>query len=177
VTLGRLRPLPVIKMIFRQIESKDISELLKVRVSTRENTMTMEALADVGITPESTIEALSVNVAGWLCEVSGNIVGFSMGDKNTGELLIVAVLPEYENRGIGRRLMELVQDWLFSHRHEEIWLLENPDPNVRAYGFYRKLCWVPAGSHESGHQILKLYKSSTPAPEPARSRYSRRRLY
>ena len=68
MTLGRLRPLPVIKMIFRQIESKDISELLKVRVSTRENTMTMEALADVGITPESTIEALSVNVAGWLCE-------------------------------------------------------------------------------------------------------------
>jgi hypothetical protein len=73
-------------MIFRQIEPKDISELLKVRVSTRENTMTMEALADMGITPKSTIEALSVNVAGWLCEVSGNIVGFSMGDKNTGEL-------------------------------------------------------------------------------------------
>jgi hypothetical protein len=48
--------------------------------------MTMEALTYMGITPESTIEALSVNVAGWLCEVSGNIVGFSMGDKNTGEL-------------------------------------------------------------------------------------------
>jgi hypothetical protein len=71
-------------MIFRPIESKDISELFKVRVSTRENTMTMEALTDMGITPESTIEALSVNVAGWLCEVSGNIVGFQMGDKNTG---------------------------------------------------------------------------------------------
>ena len=65
----------------------------------------MEALAEAGIKRESTSDALSVNIAGWLCEVSGKIVGFSMGDKDTGEMLVVAVLPEYENRGIGKRLM------------------------------------------------------------------------
>jgi len=42
--------------------------------------MTMEALGSIGITPDSTIKALSVSVAGWLCEVSGKIVGFSMRD-------------------------------------------------------------------------------------------------
>lgn len=120
----------------------------------------MEALAAMGITFDSTIEAMTHSVAGWLCEISGKIVGFSMGDKDTREMLVVAVLPEYENKGIGKRLTQLVQDWLFSHGHEEIWLLENPDPNIRAYGFYRRLGWVPAGFHQNGHQILKLSKPS-----------------
>lgn len=97
-------------MTFREIEARDVPELFKVRTSTRENAMTMEALAAIGVTPESTTDALSVNVAGWLCEVSGRIVGFSMGDKNTGEMLVVAVLPEYESRGIGKRLMGFIQE-------------------------------------------------------------------
>ena len=113
--------------------------------------MTIKALADLGITPESTLEALSTSVAGWLREVTGKIVGFSMGDKNTGEMLVVAILPEYENRGMGKRLMELTQQWLFSNGHKELWLQENSDPKVRAHGFYRRLGWVPAGFHESGH--------------------------
>ncbi|SRR6266536_2876247 len=117
-------------MTFREIEARDVPELFKVRISSRANRMTMEALGSIGITPDSTIKALSVSVAGWLCEVSGKIVGFSMRDKDTGEMLVVAVLPEYENAGIGKRLMELLQQWLFAHGHEEIWLFENPDPKV-----------------------------------------------
>jgi ribosomal protein S18 acetylase RimI-like enzyme len=150
------------QMIFRKIEPKDVPELFNVRIATRENAMTMEALAKMGITPESTAEAMAVNVADWVFEVSGKIVGFSMENKDTGEMLVVAVLPEYENQGIGKRLMELIQDWLFSHGYQEIWLLENPDPNIRAYGFYRKLGWVPAGFHESGNQILKLHRRLIP---------------
>jgi ribosomal protein S18 acetylase RimI-like enzyme len=143
-------------MIFRKTEPKDVPELFSVRIATQENSITMEALAAMGITPDSTIEAMTHSVAGWLCEIAGKIVGFSMGDKDTGEMLVVAVLPEYEKRGIGKRLMELIQNWLFLHGHEEIWLLENPDPYIRAYGFYRKLGWVPAGFHQSGHQISKV---------------------
>ena len=144
---------------FREIDARDVPELFEIRTSTRENRMTMQALGSIGITPDSTVKALSVSVAGWLCEVSGKIVDFSMRNKNTGEMLVVAVLPEYENRGIGKRLMALIQEWLFAQGHEEIWLLENPDPQVRAYGFYRKLGWVAARFHDSGQQILKL---STP---------------
>jgi GNAT superfamily N-acetyltransferase len=147
-------------MIFRKVEPKDIPELFKVRTAMRENSKTMEALAAMGITAGSTIEAMTHSVAGWLCEISGKMVGFSMGNKDTGEMLVVAVLPEYEKKGIGKRLMELVEDWLFLHGHEELWLLENPDPNIRAHVFYRRLGWVPAGFHQSGHQILNLPKSS-----------------
>ena len=149
-------------MIFRKIEFEDACGLFAVRIATRENTVTMAALTDMGITPGSTIDAMSVNVAGWLCEVAGKIVAFSMGDKDTGEMLAVAVLPEYENQGIGKRLMNLIQDWLFSHGHQEIWLLENQDPNIRACGFYRKVGWAPAGFHESGNQILKLHRRLIP---------------
>jgi hypothetical protein len=60
-------------MIFRKIEPEDVPELFNVRVATRENTVTMAALPDMGIMPGSKIDAMSVNVAGWLCEVSGKI--------------------------------------------------------------------------------------------------------
>jgi len=114
-------------MNFRKIEADDVPDLFKVRIATRENTMSMQALADMGITPESTIAALSENAAGWLCEIDSKIVGFSMGDKHTGEMLVVAVLPEYAKQGMGKRLVELIQGWLFSCGHKQLWLQENPD--------------------------------------------------
>jgi hypothetical protein len=34
--------------------------------------------------------------------------------------------------------------------------MENPDPAIRAYGFYRKLGWIPSGEFRHGKQVLKL---------------------
>jgi ribosomal protein S18 acetylase RimI-like enzyme len=123
---------------YRQMQISDLPAALAVRLSTVENAITMEELAsDYGITPQSVSVAMKSHVKGWLCEASGRIVGFAMGDRSNGEVQVVAVLPEYEGRGIGKNLLTRVQTWLFSERHEEIWLLANPDPNIRAHTFYR----------------------------------------
>ncbi len=142
---------------YRPMETSDLAAAFAVRLSTVENSITMERLeSDYGITPQSLSEAMASDVKGWLCETSGRAVGFAMGDRSNGEVQVVAVRPEFEGRGIGNRLLTHVQTWLFSEGHEEIWLLANPDPNVRAHGFYRKLGWRATGSSEGDNEVMKL---------------------
>jgi len=145
-----------VAMRYREMKREDVEEVLRVRTLTRENTLTMNELADLGITPESTSRLLEEDVEGWVCEESGEILGFAMGDGRSGEVLVLAVLPEHEGRGIGRRLLSSVRDGLFSRGHSELWLLENPDPLIRAYGFYRSLGWIPTGEFRGEEQVLKL---------------------
>jgi ribosomal protein S18 acetylase RimI-like enzyme len=149
------------KMIFREIGSKDIQDLFEIRLSTEENQVTFEYLAGIGITPKSIADGLAGPLKGWLCEVSEEVVGFSLGNKETGEMMVVAVLPEYENMGIGKKLMELIQDWFWSCGHDEIWLLATADPELRASGFYKKLGWEKAGTSDDGHQILRLHRNKS----------------
>jgi hypothetical protein len=39
-------------------------------------------------------------------------LGFCNGDAATGEVLVLAVLPEYECKGVGTRLLAYVAEWL-----------------------------------------------------------------
>jgi ribosomal protein S18 acetylase RimI-like enzyme len=64
-----------------------------------------------------------------------------MDGSETGEMWVIAVLKEFENQRVGRTLMTLVEDWLFSKGCAELWLTTDPDENFRAFGFYRTLGW------------------------------------
>jgi GNAT superfamily N-acetyltransferase len=143
-------------MVFREIEKSDIKDIIDIRVSTKENHFSMADLAQVGVTPESIAEWLEDSVKGWLCEISGKPVGFAMADSKTAEVLVVACYPEFEKKGIGRALMHIIQDWLWSFGHDEIWLWSDPDPCIRAYGFYRKLGYEPTGVTKGKDEMLKL---------------------
>jgi GNAT superfamily N-acetyltransferase len=37
-----------------------------------------------------------------------------MADRKTGELWVIAILPEYEQKRIGARLMQMAEDWLWA---------------------------------------------------------------
>ena len=138
----------------------DLPSAFAVRLSTIENAVTMEELEeDYGITPESLSKAMESDVHGWICEDDGKVVGFSMGDRSSGEVQVVAVLPTHECSGIGKNLLSHVQDWLFSEGYEDVWLLANPDPNIRASGFYRELGWKATGIMRGYDEVLKLRMS------------------
>ena len=146
-------------LAYRKMTVSDLPAAFSVRLSTIENAITMQELEeDYGITPESLAAAMQSAVQGWLCEDDGKMVGFSLGDRATGEVQVLAVLPAYEGRGIGKGLLSRVQDWLFAMGHSEIWLLANPDPDIRAAGFYRKLGWRATGVMQGADQVLKLRK-------------------
>jgi GNAT superfamily N-acetyltransferase len=113
-----------------------------VRAATRENALTREQLAALGITEDSVLAMLGTTHRGWLCEEDGRVVGFAMGDRGTGEMWVIAVLPDHEGKGIGAGLLTRVEDWLWSEGWREIWLTTDVDPALRAYGFYQRQGWA-----------------------------------
>lgn len=144
---------------YRPMTEADLPAVFSVRLSTVENAITMEELRDdYGVTPESLARAMQSHVRGWLCEDGDVVVGFSMGNRSNGEVQVVAVRPDYEGRGVGQSVLQRVADWLFSQGHEQIWLGANPDPDIRAYGFYRKLGWQAAGRSKGSDEVMVLQK-------------------
>jgi GNAT superfamily N-acetyltransferase len=128
-------------MIYRPITPEDVPDLFAVRVATHENRLTLDELADLGITTATVRQKLAGSYAGWLCESDGRVVGFAMGDCATGELWVIAVLPEYIGRGIGGELLQRVEAWLFAQGCNRLWLTTDIDPSLKAYGFYRRHGW------------------------------------
>jgi N-acetylglutamate synthase-like GNAT family acetyltransferase len=85
---------------------------------------------------------------------------------------VLAVLPEYEGRGIGRRLLSHAVEFLRSLGFGEAWLAATSNATSRAHGFYRALGWRPTGAqHESGDEILRLTREN---PQKDRHRAKRR---
>jgi ribosomal protein S18 acetylase RimI-like enzyme len=127
----------------RPITAVDIPALFRLRPQTRENALTIDELRALGITPESVARWLDSSTRGWLWESEAQqIVGFCMADRGSGELLVIALLPEVEGRGIGGQLMQHAERCLAQSGCLEAWLTTDLDPSLRAYGFYRHRGWV-----------------------------------
>lgn len=147
------------KPTYRRMEEADVEAVFQVRTSTIENAITRDELKEYyDITPDSVAASLRRKAGGWLCEIRGEIVGFCMGDRSNGEVTVLAVLPDLEGRGIGKTLLAYVRDWLYAAGHEQIWLMSNPDPSVRAHGFYRSLGWQPTGRIVEDDEVLVLLR-------------------
>lgn len=127
----------------RQITFADIPALFHVRPRTRENALTIDELRALDITPDSVATWLEGSTRGWLWETSASeVAGFCMADRRTGELLVIALLPEYEGKGIGGRLMQHAETWLAESGCTRAWLTTDEDQALRAYGFYRHRGWT-----------------------------------
>ncbi|MGJ3242443.1 MAG: GNAT family N-acetyltransferase [Opitutales bacterium] len=141
--------------VYRPVVAQDIPDLFRIRVATWENDRGAEELSALGITPASVRALLgSGDQAGWLAEVADEPVGFALGNRATGELWVVAVLPEHEGRGIGRGLMLRVEAWLLVSGWNRIWLTTYLEDHWRAIGFYRKLGWT-FWKQEQGDRFLQ----------------------
>jgi GNAT superfamily N-acetyltransferase len=99
----------------------------------------------------------SGDIIGMVCEDASGIVGFCSGDAKTGEILVLAVLPDYEGLGAGKTLLSQVASQLAQLGFDRLWLAASPDPATRAHGFYRHCGWRPTGQHDDrGDEILEL---------------------
>ena len=127
--------------MIREIVEEDIPALFVIRPQTRENAMSVEELANIGITPDSIKAAINGSHRGRLYEEDGEVGGFAMGDSAKAELTVMAMLPLYEGKGIGGKLLGRVESWLASEGCQKIWLTTDIDPQLRAYGFYLKHGW------------------------------------
>jgi GNAT superfamily N-acetyltransferase len=138
--------------------------MFDLRGRTRENPISRAQLAVLGITPQSTATALaSGRRSSWVCVDGPSLVGFSTGDNASGEILVVAVAPEFEANGIGKRLLRCVVDALRSRGCRRLWLAASADPRTRSHGFYRHLGWRPSGGTDAnGDEILDCPRDPSP---------------
>ena len=137
-------------LVIRAAALSDIDVLFQIRTSVRDNHLSMEQLASLGITPETLPEMLSYPGHGWVAELDGRMIAFSMANAQEATVFALFVRPECEGKGAGRRLMAETEEWLFAQGCKEIWLSTDSDRSVRANGFYRHLGWQDKGLLEDG---------------------------
>ncbi|MGV3660096.1 MAG: GNAT family N-acetyltransferase [Prosthecobacter sp.] len=141
------------------MSEEDGPALLAVRAATRENPFGLDALAAAGINSESLASGIRAGrLAGWLSETwpAGNVVGFCLANLPEAELWVLAVLPAYERRGIGRELLARTEVLLWAAGHSTAWLWTSSDRCLRSYGFY-----VAAGWRQEGEDGERLYLRKT----------------
>ncbi|AZF47729.1 GNAT family N-acetyltransferase [Pseudomonas sp. R2-7-07] len=135
------------QVLIRVATAEDLDTLIKIRTSVVQNHLSVEQMADLGITPQVLADALRAAPCAWVAEVDGQAAAFSMVDLETGEVFAMFVLPSHENLGLGRRLMAVAEAALFVH-HERVYLVTDGRDEVRANGFYQRLGWLRAGRVE-----------------------------
>ncbi|KMM99590.1 GNAT family N-acetyltransferase [Pseudomonas helleri] len=135
------------KKTIRVANVGDIDTIFEIRTRVRENHLSREQLADIGVTPEAIREVIANAPCIWVAEVDGTPVGFSMADLQDACVFAAFVLPDYEGLGLGRLLMAKAEAFLFE-QHSTIWL-ETAEAS-RANGFYRALGWQPVKNLPEG---------------------------
>jgi ribosomal protein S18 acetylase RimI-like enzyme len=144
---------------YRDVKPRDFDRCIEIRGRTRDNPVPAEILEEFGVTKESWVPLIrDKRIVGVVAESGNEVVGFCSGDTSTGEVLVLALLPEYEGRGLGKRLLALVMDKLVSLGWDRLWLAASASPEIRAHGFYRHLGWVPTGEKDENGDELLEYK-------------------
>ena len=137
-------------MIFRLANTDDIKGIMKVRMSVKENILNNPDL----VTEKDCDEYLNIYGKGWVCVIKNSIVGFSIVGLKQKNIWALFVDPQFERKGIGRKLHDLMMDWYFSQTQETVWLGTSPD--TRAEKFYTKAGWTPVGVVNNGEVKFEM---------------------
>lgn len=156
-------------MLIRLALQADVHEMHAIRLSVRENVL---------VRPGSVLldhyrPLLSKEGRGWVAEVDGRIVGFAIVDLVRSSVWALFVRPNFEGQGIGRRLHQMMMNWVFEAGIVQVAL--STSPNTRAQGFYLAAGWQPVGSASNGEVRYEMSRerwlvgSYNPNPQNRRS--------
>jgi GNAT superfamily N-acetyltransferase len=132
---------------FRPAANPDIAGMSVVRLAVRENRLSNPDR----ITPAMYADHLG---SSWVCESEGRIVGFSAAAPRDSSIWALFVLPEFEGRGIGKRLLRLATEWLFARGASRIVL--GTAAATRAEAFYTRLGWRRGDLRDDGEVEFTL---------------------
>ncbi len=144
---------------YRRAVVADAAGCVSLRGRTRENAVSAQRLADIGITVESWGDHIRTGkLPGHVCTHQGELAGYCFGDRGTGEVVVLALLPAFEGQGMGKELLGRVVQDLVAAGHDRLFLGCSNDPASRSHGFYRHLGWRPTGAMDAhGDEILAFH--------------------
>ncbi|CAN7380761.1 GNAT family N-acetyltransferase [Bosea sp. LjRoot90] len=144
---------------YRRAVPEDTPACVVLRGKTRENAFSVERLAAAGVTLESWRSAIADgSLPGHVATVGDEIVGYCFGERETGEIVVLALLPDHEGQGVGKALLKLVVDELRALGFARLFLGCSSDPAVRSYGFYRHLGWTSTGTFDDRDDEILEYR-------------------
>ena len=139
-------------MKIREATENDIAQIQVVRNLVKENVLSDPSK----VTDEICRDYLLKRGKGWVCEFERRIVGFAIADLVDNNVWALFIDPEFENRGIGKLLHQLMMDWYFSNDKTFAWL--STEKNTRAEMFYRMNGWVEAGDYGKIEVKLMMHR-------------------
>lgn len=144
--------------IHRPAVPADAPACIALRGQTRQNAISTAELAAMGITVDGWAEGIrSGATPGHVALQGDTLAGYCFGDRDSGEVLVLALLPAFEGLGLGRDLLARVVQELTGLGHRRLFLGCSTDPVSRSHGFYRHLGWQPTGRLDGhGDEILAL---------------------
>lgn len=137
-------------MHFREATIHDIPQIQIVRNSVRENQLSNPSL----VSDKDCEQYITDRGRGWVCEVDDKIVGFSIADLKENNIWALFVHPDYERKGIGKKLHSLMLDWYFDQTQKAVWL--STARGTRAEEFYKRKGWKIIGTHGKGEIKFEL---------------------
>jgi GNAT superfamily N-acetyltransferase len=155
--------MPPMHPTHRPAVPEDAPACIDLRGRTRQNAVPVDRLSAYGITAASWAEGIrSGATPGHVCLRGDRLIGYCFGDRDSGEVVVLALLPEAEGQGLGRDLLGRVVAQLAGLGWRRLFLGCSTDPASRSHGFYRHLGWQPTGRMDAhGDEILALH---LPAP-------------
>lgn len=120
-----------------------------VRLAVRENRLTTSAIRE-----EHYIPAIETTGHGWVIECDGTVVGFAVGNAETGNIWALFVHPDHEGKGYGKVLLGVMVNWLFEQGLKRLNL--GTEPETRAQRFYETAGWKYVGKASNGEALYEL---------------------
>jgi GNAT superfamily N-acetyltransferase len=119
----------------------DLPEIARIRTSVTENHLSMEQMAELGITAQSIAADMTAgHLACWVAMEGGKIAGFSLADGRDACVFGLFMDAAHERMGHGSALLAACEDWLRQQGHSSARLTTGR--GTKALAFYLRRGWV-----------------------------------
>lgn len=134
--------------MIRTARAEDLPEITRLRVSVAENHLSVEQMAERGITHQSLIaDMTSGDLGAWVWQETNEILAFAMADRREALIFALFTKPGCEGRGLGTRLLAQAERWLAAEGHRDLWL--STGTGTQAEKFYARKGWLATGEIEA----------------------------